>query len=276
MDTAPRIRRFGVLDRLTHVLLILTFMVLTVTGTGRMYFATDWGQAILDLFGGYDSATLIHIWAGWLMTGGFLFHIAVVLFRLDWRHLGRSLFGPDSLVPTWRDFKEFGQRIAWFFGLAKLPRFERWNYWEKFDYWAVFWGVPLLFISGLMLIYPVETSRLLPGWVLNVALLFHRAEAVLAVTYIIIVHLLIGHFRRSTFPLNEVMFSGSVSVEEAGEEKSDWINRLKRENRLEQLSARAPATLYRVLYFIFGYAVIALGLYLLIAGGYYSQFINIH
>ncbi len=127
-----------------------------------------------------------------------------------------------------------------------------------------------------MLIYPVETSRLLPGWVLNVALLFHRAEAVLAVTYIIIVHLLIGHFRRSTFPLNEVMFSGSVSVDEAEEEKPDWIKRLKRENRLEQMSANAPATWYRVLYFIFGYAVIALGLYLLIAGGYYSQFINIH
>ncbi|MDH3637684.1 MAG: cytochrome C [Gammaproteobacteria bacterium] len=276
MDTAPRIRRFTGPDRSMHLWLILTFMVLAVTGTGRMFFSTDWGQALLALFGGYDSATRIHIWAGWLMTGGFVVHIVVMLTRIDWRHLGRSLFGPNSLVPVWRDLKEFGQRFAWFFGLAKSPRFERWTYWEKFDYWAVFWGVPLLFISGLMLIYPVETSRLMPGWVLNVASLIHRAEAILAVSYIVIVHLLIGHFRRSTFPLNEAMFSGSVPVEKAEEEKLDWMNRLKRENSLEQLSASAPATWYRVLYFLFGYAVIILGLYLLIAGGYYSQFIQIH
>jgi len=97
---------------------------------------------------------------------------------------------------------------------------ERWTYWGKFDYWAVFWGLPLLAITGLMLIYPMVASRLVPGWALNVAALLHRAEAILAVAYIFIVHFFIGHLRPSSFPLNEGMFSGTVTLENAMEERS--------------------------------------------------------
>jgi cytochrome b subunit of formate dehydrogenase len=276
MESGSRIKRFTTIDRLTHLLLILTFMILTVTGTGQLFMETDWGRRLLNVFGGYHNATTIHIWAGWVMTVGFLLHIVYALSRVDWRRPIRSLFGSDSLLPSFRDFKEFGQRLLWFVGIGREPRFERWTYWEKFDYWAVFWGVPILFISGLMLIYPVETSRILPGWTLNVAALVHRAEAVLAVIYIVLIHLLVGHFRRKTFPLNDVMFSGSVPVEKLAQEKPDWLDRLERENRLTRLAARPPALWYRALYFVFGYAVIALGLYIVVAGVYYSRFIQLH
>ncbi len=276
MNTVTRITRFTVIDRITHLGLILTFSLLSITGAGRLYFNTDWGTAILSWFGGYTSATIIHIWAGWLMTLGFIVHILLVLTRLDWRSWKLSLFGPDSLIPTARDFREFGQRVLWFFGIGNAPKFERWTYWEKFDYWAVFWGIPLLFITGLMLIYPIETSRFLPGWTLNIALLLHRAEAILAISYIIVIHLLVGHFRRSTFPLNETMFSGSVSVEEEAKEKADWIERLSKTGQMQQLKAEPPVTWYRRLYFVFGYAVIASGFYFIGAAIYYSQFIVLH
>ncbi|MEA3410821.1 MAG: cytochrome b/b6 domain-containing protein [Pseudomonadota bacterium] len=270
------VRRFTRFDRLTHLWLILTFMVLAITGTGRLYDSTYWGRSLLDLFGGEDQAILVHIWAGWLMTIGFGVHILYLFTRVRWRAPGNSLFGPDSLVPVWRDFKQFGQQVLWFFGIGRDPEFERWTYWEKFDYWAVFWGIPILFVTGLMLIYPVETARVVPGWTLNVALLIHRAEAILAVSYIILIHLMVGHFRRSTFPLNEAMFSGSVPLERLKDEKPLWVARLDRLNQLKDLATTPPALWFRMLYFVFGYAVIGLGVYLVIWGIYYSRFVSLH
>jgi len=153
---------------------------------------------------------------------------------------------------------------------------ERWTYWQKFDYWAVFWGLPLLAITGLMLIYPMVASRLVPGWALNVAALLHRAEAILAVAYIFIVHFFIGHLRPSSFPLNEGMFSGTVTLENAMEEKPAWVERLKEEGKLELAMAKPPARWYRVIHFIFGYTALIFGVYLLINGIAYSRYIRLH
>jgi cytochrome b subunit of formate dehydrogenase len=77
-------------------------------------------------------------------------HTLYLLKRIDWRNLGDSIFGPDSLVPNHHDIKHLWQRILWFFGLGAPPKLNRWSYWEKFDYWAVYWGLPLLAITGLI------------------------------------------------------------------------------------------------------------------------------
>ena len=84
--------------------------------------------------------------------------------------------------------------------MGPAPRFDRWTYFEKFDYWAVYWGLPLLAVTGLMAMYPLVTSQFLPGWSLNIAVLLHRAEALLAVTYIFVVHFFVGHLRPMSFP----------------------------------------------------------------------------
>jgi cytochrome b subunit of formate dehydrogenase len=210
------------------------------------------------------------------MILGFLVHTLYLLSRIKWRNFGKSIFGPDSLVPNLYDVKHLWQRTLWIFGLGAPPRLNRWTYWEKFDYWAVYWGLPLLAITGLMLMYPLMTSRMLPGWSLNIAALLHRAEAILAISYIFIVHFFIGHLRPSSFPMNEGMFSGSVPMEEAMEEKPAWIQRLKEEGQLEALEATPPATWYRVIYYVFGYAVLIFGVYLLINGIVYSRYISLH
>ena len=274
MEASVRIRRFTGIDRLTHIFLIITFMILAFTGAAQAFYETSWGQQLVWLMGGYQQVKSIHIFTGWAMSIGFIIHIVVTLSRINWRHPWHSLFGPDSLVPTWRDFKEFGQRLMWFTGLGKAPHFERWTYLEKFDYWAVFWGIPLLFITGIMLVYPVDSSHLLPGWTLNVAILLHRAEAVLAVVYIIVIHLLFGHFRRSTFPLNDTMFSGSAPVGHLEDEKPDWVTRLRDEGRLLALVVATPVIWFRVLYFVFAYAIIILGVYLIFSALPYSNLLH--
>ncbi|PKN68191.1 MAG: cytochrome C [Deltaproteobacteria bacterium HGW-Deltaproteobacteria-15] len=265
-----RIKRFSRVDRGFHLALMLTFLAQSATGFGRMFINTPWGKTLCGIFGGYETAAVIHHWVGGIMIAGFLVHCLILLSKVDWRHPLRSVFGPDSLVPNLQDARHLWQRILWFFGLGGAPKLERWAYWEKFDYWAVFWGLPLLAITGIALIYPMWASAFLPGWALNIAALLHRAEAVLAVSYIFIVHFFIGHVRPSSFPMNQAMFAGSVSLEEAIEEKPAWVERLRRKGKLEEVAARPPALWYKVVYFIFGYSALLFGVYLLVFGIIYS------
>ena len=276
MTPTTQIRRFSVIERLFHFFLMITFMLQTATGFSRLYSVTAWGKKINAIFGGYETSLLIHIWVGGLMMAGFVIHTAYLLTRINWRTPLLSIFGPDSLVPNLTDLKDFGKRIRWFFGLGPPPRFERWAYWEKFDYWAVYWGLPLLAVTGLMLIYPITICRFLPGWSLNIAIILHRAEAVLAVSYIFIVHFFIGHIRPASFPMNEAMFSGNVPLADVYEEKPAWMERLKKAGDTELIIGNAPVLWYRVLYFVFGYAVLVFGVYLLINGIMYSGQVNLH
>ena len=270
------IKRFDRTQRLFHLFLMLTFLIQAATGFGRLFITTAWGKKLSSVFGGYETSFLIHQWVGVSMIAGFLVHCIYLITRITWQNLVKSIFGPDSLVPRLEDARHLWQRILWFFDLGSPPKLDRWAYWEKFDYWAVFWGLPLLAITGLMLMYPLLTSRIVPGWFLNVAALLHRAEAILAVSYIFIVHFFIGHLRRSSLPMNEAMFSGNVTLEEAMEEKPVWVERLKKEGKLELANANPPTLWYRVLYFVFGYTALAFGLYLLINGIVYSRYIRLH
>jgi hypothetical protein len=115
-----------------------------------------------------------------------------------------------------------------------------------------------------------------PGWSLNVAALLHKAEAILAVTYIFIVHFFVGHLRPTCFPMNEVMFSGGLPLEEALEEKPAWVARLKAEGKLESATANPPELWFRVVYFVFGYGALGFGLYMLINGLIYSPYVTLH
>jgi cytochrome b subunit of formate dehydrogenase len=271
-----RIKRFSILDRCFHLFLILTFLIQSATGFSRLFFPTVWGKSLNTFFGGYDTSILIHKWVGVLMIWGFIFHTIYLLTRIDWKNIWTSFFGPDSLIPNFHDVIHLWQRILWFFGIGSPPQMGRWAYWEKFDYWAVFWGMPLLAITGVMLMYPIVASSYVPGWTLNIAVLLHRAEAILAVSYIFIVHFYVGHLRPSSFPMNEAMFSGSITLEELEEEKPAWLSRLKAYGKFEEAKVKAPSRLYKIIYFIFGYAALGFGVYLLVNGIIYSRYITLH
>jgi cytochrome b subunit of formate dehydrogenase len=276
MSDQVRIIRFSIFDRLFHIFIMVTFLIQAATGMGRLLYTTSWGKFVVSLFGGYESATTIHNTVGVLMIIAFVVHIAYILAKVEWKSWRKSLFDADSLVPRPKDVVHLGQKIRWFFGLGPPPEFDRWTYWEKFDYWAVFWGLPLLGVTGLLLMYPVAFSRYLPGWTLNIMLLLHRAEALLAMLYIFIIHFTIGHLRRGMFPMNECMFSGSVELEKEIKEKPAWIARLREEGKLEQVMVAGPPAWYRVAYFIFGYAALLTGLYLLFIIFIYRNYIEWH
>ena len=74
--------------------------------------------------------------------------------KFQLKRLWRAMFGPDSMVFNFQDWRDFIDHNKWFFGKGPKPQFDRWTYWEKFDYFAVFWGVFIIGVSGLVLWFP--------------------------------------------------------------------------------------------------------------------------
>ena len=263
-EQRARLLRFSAVHRLWHLGLVVMFMLLSVTGIAWMFYETAWGRGLANLFGGYRTTLEVHRIAGLVMMAGFALHIVYLISRIDWKGFPQSLLGPDTLVFQWIDVKGFFGHLAWVFGLRELPRFERWSWWEKFDYWAVWWGLMIVGATGLMLYDPVLTSQYIPGWLLNVALWVHRIEAVLAMGHIFTIHFTVEHWRPSSFPYNASMFDGTVDLEEARHEHPEWIARLEREGELAAATVPPPPVALRIVYFLFGYAIILLGLFLLV------------
>ncbi len=262
--TTNRIKRFSPLQRIFHILLMISFLIQGATGLSRMYIETSWGRGLSGIFGGYESSLTIHKYVGLFMICGFLIHAVYLLFKIDWRNFKESLWGPNSLIPQPRDLKEFFQHVGWFLGTAKAPKFEKWGYWEKFDFWAVFWGMNIIGITGLILAYPLVSTRVMPGWMLNVCFWIHRIEALLAMAHVFVIHFFIAHLRRHNFPMDRTMFAGSADYKAARHEKPAWIQRLKESGQLDgALVEDTPAGL-RIFHYLFGYTAVGFGLFLLI------------
>ena len=266
MNPTPktRIKRFSPLQRIFHVLLMLCFLTQGATGLSRMYIETPWGRWLNGLFGGYEAARTVHIYVGIFMLCGLLLHVFYLFFKIDWHKFPHSLVEPDSLLPRLNDVKQFFQHIGWFLGICKAPAFDRWGYWEKFDFWAVFWGMVIIGGTGLLMAYPMASSRIMPGWGLNVAFWIHRIEALLAMAHVFIIHFFIAHLRRHNFPMDRSIFEGSTSLDAVRHEKPAWIERLKKTGELERVLVTEAVPGQRIVYYVFGYAAVAAGLFLLI------------
>ena len=145
-----------------------------------------------------------------LMVAVFLVHLARIMKRLFVDKETSILWGPGSMVPQPRDLHEMDGHFRWFVGLGPRPRFDRYSYWEKFDYWAVFWGMGIIGTSGLMLWFPAFFARFVPGWIFNIALVVHGEEALMAMVFIFTVHFFNGHLRPDKFPMDLVIFTGRV------------------------------------------------------------------
>ena len=151
-----------------------------------------------------------------------------------------AIYGQDTILFTLRDLKEAVQSIRWFFGMGPRPTYGRYTYWEKFDYFAVLWGILIIGGTGLVLWFPEIFTRILPGWSVNVATIIHSDEALLAVGFIFTIHFFNTHFRPDKFPLDQVMFHGAMTLEELKYDKPGEYERLREMGELDDHIVSPP------------------------------------
>jgi predicted CXXCH cytochrome family protein len=222
--------RFSRQQRVIHLVMILSFFTLALTGMSLKFSYMGWAAVLSTIMGGFETTAVLHRVAAVVLIALFVYHLKQVLNMK--RESGKSwikfIFDKNSMMFNLTDLRQFFQNTKWFLGIGARPQFGRYTYWEKFDYFAVFWGVFIIGSTGMVLWFPELFTRILPGWSVNVATIIHSDEALLAVGFIFTIHFFNTHFRPDKFPMDPVIFSGRVSLEELKHDKpveyEDFVN----------------------------------------------------
>ncbi|MGA2017727.1 MAG: cytochrome c3 family protein [Opitutaceae bacterium] len=270
--------RFTPFDRFLHLMVVTSFLLLVLTGMPLKFYYTSWAKVIFGLIGGAEVARALHHFGAIVTFAYFGLHVSALVAglwtnrrlirnpdsgRLEARRIWTALFGPDSMVPSAQDFRDFVAHQKWFFGKGPKPQFDRWTYWERFDYFAVFWGVAIIGASGLVMWFPRFFTGFLPGWAINIALILHSDEALLAAGFIFTFHFFNTHFRIEKFPMDTVIFSGRISKTELLHERRRWYDRLTASGRLEAHRVKDEWEGRKVIARAFGFLFFGMGLVLL-------------
>ena len=258
--------RFDSFSRRLHVLVIISFLGLALTGMTLKFSYLGWAQWLSRVLGGFESAGYIHRVCAIITFAYFGLHIYDLIRkkRKEGKNWRQVLLGPTTMIPNKTDLKEFWGTFIWFLGLGPRPGYGRWTYWEKFDYFAVFWGVTIIGCTGLILWFPELFTYVFPGWFINVATIIHSDEALLAVGFIFTVHFFNTHFRPDKFPMDTVIFTGRVPLEELREDRPREYQELVESGELEKkLVDPLPLPAVKWMKF-FGWIALSLGLILVL------------
>ncbi len=128
----------------------------------------------------------------------------------------------------------------------------------------MFWGVAIIGLSGLVMWFPQFFCSFLPGWIINIALIVHSDEALLAAGFIFTIHFFNTHFRLEKFPMDTVIFSGRVSKTEMLHERRRWYDRLVAEGRLDEYRVKDEWLDWKKIARVFGYLFFGTGVVLLL------------
>jgi cytochrome b subunit of formate dehydrogenase len=269
-DGYRQYRRFKWRHIILHLLVITSFLGLALTGLPLKFSNQQWAAMFMNFYGGTANAGLIHRVCA-IITFVYFFSAMAMSFHFlfirkdvpgNWLH---RLFGPDSLFPNLRDIRDVTGMSRWFLFKGPKPAFERWTYWEKFDFFAVFWGMFAIGGSGLMLWFPEFFSHFLPGWMFNVATIVHSDEALLATGFIFTVHFFNTHGRPEKFPMDFVIFNGQISKHEMVEERGDQWKRYEEAGITERFKVAKPSGIpYDFLVKAFGLLALVIGIVLLL------------
>ena len=259
------IKRFTPSQRITHLFVILSFIMLALTGMTLKFAGMAWASHLANFLGGVHAAGNIHRFAAVITFGYFAFHIFSLIRQKIKRHTGwgNFIFGKNSLMFNMQDVRDFWGTIKWFLNRGPRPNYGRWTYWEKFDYFAVFWGVAVIGFSGLILWFPEFFTAIFPGWLINVAMIIHSDEALLAVGFIFTIHFFNTHLRPDAFPMDTVIFTGTVPFEEYRHDRPREFEELKESGKLKKvLIKREGKSPWDKTIRAFGFTMLTIGLIL--------------
>jgi formate dehydrogenase subunit gamma len=192
-----------------HWMLIISEVLVLISGLPQKFSTWAISQWWIDVWGGMDNLRVVHRIGAWLMVALLVYHAIYLLYST--LVLKRPF--PKQMLPKIQDIKGFFHEMMYYVGWRKEePKWDRFNWKEKFEYWSIAWGGPIMGFTGFILMFPVFFTNLLPGWIVPTALVAHSWEAIIAVIWIFVVHFFFVHFGPGVFPLNKSIFTGKVPV----------------------------------------------------------------
>jgi len=257
-------QRFTRAQRTLHAVLFTTFLGLAATGLPLRFSESIWARGLAGFVGGFGAILFVHKFCALALTVAFLVHVKDIFTRSLARHEKGIFWGATSMVANWKDVKDLVGHMRWMVGLGPKPKFERYAYWEKFDYWAVFWGMIVIGFSGYAMWFAPFFAHFLPGWALNAVLVIHSEEGLLAILFIFSIHFVNTHLRPDSFPMDMVIFTGVESEEEFKHKRPLEYQRLAAEGKLEAKLGEKPQAWYVRFSKVVGFTAIAIGVVLLI------------
>lgn len=209
-----KVKRFNLIFRIQHILMFTSVILLILSGALMSYFRhfnLNFLNSIINFLGGIERIRNFHHFFGYVLTFSFIYLLIYIFIHPE----GRRDF--LLFLPTKKDFLDFYQNILFYLGKRKeKPKFGRFTYWEKFDFWAAFWGCLIMIGSGLLMLYPEKFKN--PGYIFEVSIEAHYHEAILAAIALLIWHMYNVHLKHKKFFKNLVWFNGKIRIEEKEEE----------------------------------------------------------
>ena len=238
-------------ERVQHWVLAITFILLVATGMPIKFAGAEWASKLVSLFGGLSPTRQIHRVSAVIMMAAFLYHLGYLALtfarqvrrerrRGNTTSLLRTLWNaPTVLKPA--DCADFARLFAYLLFLRRQPpAFKRFNFVQKFEYWAVFWGIPIMALSGLALGAAASVSAHISGRGLNFAYIIHSDESYLAFIYIAVVHIFSVVLNPSAFPLSPGTMTGQARAAELAESHRHWLESAARQLGFREDTASPP------------------------------------
>lgn len=214
----PQYERFRIGARIEHIILLVSFTVLAVTGLPQRYAQMEWAQSAINLMGGIETVRIIHRYAAFVLVLGSVYHLFTGAYRLYVRR------EKNRMLPDLKDGTDLIDYVKYNLGVTdEHPKMRKFNFGEKLEFWAVIWGTAVMAMTGFMLWNPIATTNILPGQIIPAAKAAHSYEALLAVVSIVIWHfynVMIKHW-------NPSMWTGNLPRHQMAEEHALELERLE-------------------------------------------------
>ncbi len=201
----PLYVRFSLSDRVQHLVMLLAFTTLAITGLAQEFALNPVSIAIVRLWGGIENLRATHHVAATVLMLVAIYHLIGLGYKMF--VLRQRL----KMLPDLQDIRNAWMAFAYNLGLGKSrPQLDRYSFEEKAEYWALVWGILIMGLTGFMMWNPLATVKFLPGEIIPAAKAAHGAEAVLAVLAIVVWHMYGVHLRR----FNKSMWTGRLTEQE--------------------------------------------------------------